>query len=63
MDKNKINTEDFLADWITDQPLQEAFEDDLPRYALYVCGGDFNLFDDIGLLTSYFSLVNVKQNG
>lgn len=53
----KLNTEDFLANWITDQPLQEAFEDDIYRYALYVCGGDFSLFDDIEALNSYFSLV------
>lgn len=54
----KLNTEDFLADWITDQPLQEAFEDDIYRYALYVCGGDFNLFDDIQLLSNHFNLIN-----
>jgi hypothetical protein len=57
MEKNKISTADFLADWITDQPLQEAFEDDIYRYALYVCGGDFSLFDDIQLLNNHISLV------
>jgi hypothetical protein len=59
----KLNTEDFVADWITNQPLQEAFEDNIYRYALYVCGGDFSLFDDIPLLNNYFSLLKVTING
>lgn len=52
----KIKTKDFIENWLIDKSLQEAFNNDIFEYALYTCGGDFSLFDDIQTLTNQFKI-------
>ena len=54
----KISTEQFIIEWITDQPLQEAFNHSIYEYALYTCGGDFSLFDDVPTLANQFTITS-----
>lgn len=53
----KINTIEFIENWIIDRPLQESFNNSIYEYALYVCGGDFSLFDDLPTLTNQFTII------
>lgn len=57
MENNKINTKEFIKNWLIDKPLQEAFNNSIYDYALYTCGGDFSLFDDIPTLTNQFTII------
>jgi hypothetical protein len=52
----KISTKDFIKEWNGDQPLQEAFNHSIYDYALYTCGGDFSIFDDVPTLTNLFTI-------
>lgn len=53
----KISTEHFIKEWDDDEPLQEAFNHSIYEYALYTCGGDFSLFDDVPTLTNHFTII------
>ena len=52
----KISTKDFIKEWNGDEPLQQAFNHSIYEYALYTCGGDFSLFDDVPTLTNLFTI-------
>jgi hypothetical protein len=52
----KISTEHFILEWDTDEQLQVAFNNSIYEYALYTCGGDFSLFDDVPTLTNQFTI-------
>jgi hypothetical protein len=54
----KISTEHFIIEWLTDKQLQEAFDNSIYNYALYTCGGDFSLFDDVSTLTNQFTIIH-----
>lgn len=49
-----INVEQFIQEWITNEDIQYAFETPY-QYALYMCGGDFSLFDDVSKLITFFN--------
>lgn len=53
----KISTEHFISEWNADEQLQEAFDNSIYNYALYTCGGDFSLFDDVPTLTNQFTII------
>jgi len=51
---NTINTEKFIYEWDEIKSEQSEFNS-LFDYALYTCGGDFNLFDNYPLLEENFT--------
>lgn len=51
-----ISTQNFIENWLIDKQLQEAFDNSIYDYALYTCGGDFSLFDDLPTLTTQFTI-------
>lgn len=51
-----INTEHFITNWLIDKQLQDAFDNSIYNYALYTCGGDFSLFDDVPTLANQFTI-------
>lgn len=49
-ENNTISAQHLIDEWIDSTQLQDAFLNNLYQYSLYVCGGDFTLFDNMKLI-------------
>ena len=51
--KYKIDTVQLIIEFLTEEGIRNTFENSLYNYALYTCGGDFDMFDDSPMLHKF----------
>lgn len=53
--KYKIDSAQLIFEYMTEDGIRQEFES-MYNYALYICGGDWDLFDDYPVLGKFMEL-------